>query len=268
MVSVLQWNCRGFRSNFEELKLLIREYDPACICLQELILGVNYPFLLPPISVISYTSHHRGNNDRGGAGLLVRNSFHSDAILLQTQLHAVAARVIFSRPYSLCSLYLPPSEAVSYEDLEDLIKQLEPHFIFVGDFNIRHPMWGDTSTSPNANIVIDLIAKHNLVCMNSGAPTHYHQASQSFTHIDISLCSNIISQSLMWSSLDDLYSRDHYPIIIALMGTDSSLDSPSRWCFWRADWALFRDAAKIFQSLISFPSIDKALGYFMDVVMK
>ena len=134
-----------------------------------------------------YTSHHRGNNGQGGAGLLVRNSIHSDAILLQTQLHAVAAKVILSRPYSLCSLYLPPSETVSYEGLEDLIKQLQPPIILVGDFNIHQTIWGDTSISPNANIVIDLITKHNLVCMNSGAPTHYHQASQSFTHIDISL---------------------------------------------------------------------------------
>src|SRR5215469_9894355 len=112
MVYVLQWNFRGFRSNFEELKLLIREYDPACICLQELILGVNYLFLLPPTSYISYISHHRGNNGRCGAGLLVRNSLHSDVNMLQTQLHAVTERVILSRPSSVCSLYLPPREAV------------------------------------------------------------------------------------------------------------------------------------------------------------
>src|SRR5215469_3400855 len=239
MVSVLQWNCRGFRFNFEELKLLIRDYDPACLCLQKLILGVNYPFLLLPTSYISYTSQHRENNGQGDAGLLVRNSLHYDAILLQTQLHAVAARVILSRPYSLCSLYLPPSEAVSYEDLKDLIRHLQPPIILVGDFNIHHPMWGDTSTSPNATIVIELITKHNMVCKNSDAPTHYHQASQSFTHIDISLCSNIISQSLMCSRLDDLNGSDHYPIIIAEMGTDSSLNSQSRWCFRRAEWALF-----------------------------
>ena len=58
---------------------------------------------------------------------------------------------------------------------EDLIKQLQPPIYLVGDFNIRHPMWRDTSTSSNANIVIELITKHNLGCMNSGAPTHYHQ---------------------------------------------------------------------------------------------
>src|SRR5215469_5642189 len=72
----------------------------------------------------------------------------------------------------------------------------------------------------------------------------------------------------MWSRLDDLHGSDHYPIIIAEMGTDSSLDSPSRWCFLRADWALFRNATKIFQSPLSFPSIDKALEYFLDVVIK
>src|SRR5215469_2817167 len=136
---------------------------------------------------------------------------NSDAILLQTRLNSVAARVILSRPYSLCSLYLLRSEAVSYEDLEDLIKQLQPPIILVGDFNILHPMWGDNSTSPNANIVIELIAKHNMVCINSGAPTHYHQASQSFTHIDISLCLNII---LIWSRFDDLHGSDHCPIVI------------------------------------------------------
>ena len=76
---------------------------------------------------------------------------------MQTRLHLVAARVIISRHYSLCSLYLPPSEAVRYEDLEDLIEQLQPPIVLVGDFNIRHPMWEDTSTSPNVNIVIDLI---------------------------------------------------------------------------------------------------------------
>src|SRR5215469_336945 len=131
-------------------------------------------------------------------GYLFRNSLHSDAILLQTQLHAVAERLILSRYYSVCSLYLPPNEAVSYEDLEDLIKQLQSPIILVGDFNIRHPKWGDTRASPNANRVSDLIiTKHNLVCMNSGAPTHYHQASQSFTHIDISLCLKSISQFLI-----------------------------------------------------------------------
>src|SRR5215469_672091 len=43
---------------------------------------------------------------------------------------------------------------------------------------------------------------------------------------------------------------------------------PSRWCFRRADWALFRNATEISQSPFSFPSIDKALDYFLDVVIK
>src|SRR5215469_10294617 len=106
-----------------------------------------------------------------------------------------------------------------------------------------------------------------MVCMNSGAPTHYHQASQSFTNIDILLCSNIISQSLMWSRLDDLHGSDHYPIVISEMGLiplwiphlDGVSGERIGLCF----------AMQLkFSNPHSFPSIDKALEYFLDVVIK
>ena len=31
----LQWNCRGFKVNFNELSLLIQKYCPEALCLQE-----------------------------------------------------------------------------------------------------------------------------------------------------------------------------------------------------------------------------------------
>ena len=31
----LQWNCRGFKVNFNELSLLIQNYCPEALCLQE-----------------------------------------------------------------------------------------------------------------------------------------------------------------------------------------------------------------------------------------
>ena len=36
--SVIQWNCRGLRPNFDELTLLIVKYDPLAVCLQETFL--------------------------------------------------------------------------------------------------------------------------------------------------------------------------------------------------------------------------------------
>ena len=35
---IIQWNCRGLRSNREEIEWLISKYSPAAICLQETLL--------------------------------------------------------------------------------------------------------------------------------------------------------------------------------------------------------------------------------------
>ena len=35
MDSIIQWNCRGLRANFDEIQLLINNFTPLGICLQE-----------------------------------------------------------------------------------------------------------------------------------------------------------------------------------------------------------------------------------------
>ena len=44
--TILQWNCRGLNSNFEELSLLINEYKPVALCLQETFLKDSDKFTL------------------------------------------------------------------------------------------------------------------------------------------------------------------------------------------------------------------------------
>ena len=36
--SVIQWNCRGLRPNFDELSILIVKHNPLAVCLQEIFL--------------------------------------------------------------------------------------------------------------------------------------------------------------------------------------------------------------------------------------
>ena len=36
---ILQWNCRGLKDKREELELLISQFSPAVICLQETLLN-------------------------------------------------------------------------------------------------------------------------------------------------------------------------------------------------------------------------------------
>jgi hypothetical protein len=44
MAEIIQWNIRGLRANYSELQLLISAYNPAVICLQELVVHNSYEF--------------------------------------------------------------------------------------------------------------------------------------------------------------------------------------------------------------------------------
>ena len=32
---IIQWNCRGLRSNYNDLAILLQEHSPSAVCLQE-----------------------------------------------------------------------------------------------------------------------------------------------------------------------------------------------------------------------------------------
>ena len=39
MAPIINWNCRGFRRNLDEIKNLIRDFDPLALCFQETYTG-------------------------------------------------------------------------------------------------------------------------------------------------------------------------------------------------------------------------------------
>ena len=87
---VLQWNCRGLRANREELELLISDYKPKIICLQETKLTpINHNFTFK-----HYTTYYRSNdNGSGGVGILVKNTIPQSPIPLISPLQSIAVRV-------------------------------------------------------------------------------------------------------------------------------------------------------------------------------
>ena len=72
---IIQWNCRGLRSNREDIELLIPKYSPAAICLQETLLkpGQTQTFK-------HYSAYYKsGIHGHGGVCILVKkkNFIHS-----------------------------------------------------------------------------------------------------------------------------------------------------------------------------------------------
>ena len=138
----MQWNCRGLLSKWAEIKPLLIEQASEVICLQEthFLATDDYDFRLPNYTL--YNGYSPTGSRQGGVCIYVTNLLPHFQVPLTTNLQAIAAsvRMDYNR-ICFCSLYLPPNERVTVNDLNSLITQLPQPFIICADANSRHLMW-------------------------------------------------------------------------------------------------------------------------------
>ena len=252
----MQWNCQGLRAKYEELKLLIQDFSPIVIALQETKLDSHTP--CPRNYSCFRTEYDPVFGCHGGSLLYVRQDIPHISLPINTSLQAVAVQVSLKRQYSICSLYLPPNNPVTVEDLKDLLQQLPKPFIILGDLNARHPVWGDIVTNQKGNIISSLIEAEDLGIMNTGEPTHYHIQTGSLSCIDLALCSSNCMMDFQWRVDDDLRGSDHFPTFISSMDGPPTQRSP-RWCLEKADWQTFSELSNVEDDVELLPSVDAAI---------
>ena len=136
MADVVQWNVRGLRANFEELRLLCNHYNPQVVAVQEFQLRKDKIMNLTVFSGLTKSSS--GDNATGGVTLYINKSVLFSEIELNTDLQAVAVRVSARKTLTVCKIYLPPSLDVHFSDLEHLNEQLPAPFVLIGDVMLTH----------------------------------------------------------------------------------------------------------------------------------
>ena len=110
-MSVISWNCRGYRSNYRELKFMLNKINPNVVCLQETFHGNNR--LMSPRDYTMITAdpiipHNPGVRPSRGVVTLIHNSTPSQEIELHTNLEATAVRVKLSHEVTICNIYVSP----------------------------------------------------------------------------------------------------------------------------------------------------------------
>ncbi|GBN58056.1 hypothetical protein AVEN_79743-1 [Araneus ventricosus] len=104
MACVVSCNCRGFRSKVCHIKDLIYEVHPVCIAFQETYLKPADIAKIKRYSLLRKDNENESGRASGGVALLVSHDTPS-VITLQTNLQAVAVRVMFSNLVTICTLY-------------------------------------------------------------------------------------------------------------------------------------------------------------------
>lgn len=263
-MTILQWNLRGYRKRYPDLQKLIEATSPACICLQETMLG---NFLPKPPTGYSILKHPTNGDAVPGTGVatLIHNSLPFTKLNINTDFQAIAIRVGLPDLITVCNIYLSPQEDVSSQDIQSLIDQLPPPFILLGDVNAKHPLWGDTVTDARGRTLENVILNNNLSLLNTGESTHFHVQSGSSHAIDITLCSPELLLNYQWKTCDELYGSDHTPILVEKANDNNLPDRPVSYNVKRADWKLFQELTSINESNMDLP-IDDLIMNFNDTI--
>jgi hypothetical protein len=168
--------------------------------------------------------------------------------------------------FTLCNIYLPPVVPVSPADLTNLISQLPPPFILLGDFNARNILWGAVRTDERGRSVHDVCAGFDLILLNTDAHTHLCLVSGTSSALDLAFCSPGLAVHVDWSVLPDLHGSDHYPVNLHIFTPSPAVSRHPNWINRRTDWDGFSQSL-IFEDQ-EFPSVNSMVEYFTSTVSR
>lgn len=237
---IIQWNCRGLRANFTDLQILFQTFSPVAVSLQETIQADQNTLTLRYYTQYFKNAIKADGSPGGGVAVLVKNCIPHSQVPLTTTLQATAVRLTLHKTITICSIYLPPSTPFTLVELADLVKQLPPPFVLMGDFNAHSPLWGDALLDSRGKLVEDFLNHNNLVVLNSKTTTYMHPATGTRTAIDLTIVDQSLALDFNWNVHDDLCGSDHFPIII----TNSKPLPPNtvpKWKLHKADWSTFQE---------------------------
>ena len=241
--AIVQWNVRGLNKNILEAKILLHELNPLIACFQETKLSPS-----DTIKNIGNFKLHRkdlitNSIAHGGVAIAVNAVVPHYSIPINTELQALAIRIeMMDKSITICNIYLNPNEPISNADLSTLANQLPPPYVIVGDFNSHHTFWGSRCSDHRGNKIMKFIEFENLCLLNSGDATYHNVANNSFSAIDLSLCSPSLFQGFSWETHSSTLSSDHFPIVIKFTKTPIVSVRPPSWKIENADWNKFNSS--------------------------
>ncbi|GBN59803.1 putative RNA-directed DNA polymerase from transposon X-element [Araneus ventricosus] len=249
-----------------DLRDLINKYRPACIALQETYLKTDKNSIR---HYKIFSKHHIDHRASGGVAILAASDIPSIPLTLNTELQAVAIRLHMHSLVTVCSLYLPPNERINQSDLNNLILQLPPPFVILGDLNGHSPLWGSSDANSRGQKIEQLLADHNLCLLNSDEKTHFHLPTRTFHSVDLAICSPSLLPFYSLTVDNDLYNSDHFPLIL----TDNrnnpiSSFRPPKYVLNAADWQKFTSLANINLDIVKSSTIEEALNYIINIIIE
>ena len=174
-----------------------------------------------------------------GLAFLIKNSIPYKTCHITSNLQTQTFQVRLNRLYTFCNIYISNHDDITTAQITTIIDQLPEPYILCGDFNAKHPRWGNPISNGRGQTINQFLLENRSILLNDGTQTHFHIQSGTASAIDLTLCSPDVSPTLSWTVEEDLHGSDHNPIIIQEMIPTEIYREP-KYDEKRADWDGFR----------------------------
>ena len=104
-MSIIQWNIRGYKSNYCDLIGLLKEHSPMCVVIQETMLGFKNPIAPNGYTMKCYLPVAQ-QTPGSGLAILAHRSAALTSIALNTALQAMGCRVGLKELITVCNIYI------------------------------------------------------------------------------------------------------------------------------------------------------------------
>ncbi|GFX09697.1 RNA-directed DNA polymerase from mobile element jockey [Trichonephila clavipes] len=240
------WNANDLKSNLEELKECIIDYDPD-------VIGIQETHLRPAdrVSIPNYTCHRsdRATHRGGGSALFVKNSIRHHAILNVSNTFensSVILQLGNNSKITVACIYRPAHGFINTTELDAILNHSNKAFLF-GDFNARHPSWNPGRANTNGNILCNWAVGSALDIL---APTLLHIST-----VDTPTLSSAIGFAVNLSHTEvftiNALSSDHNPVIFDFVTND--VLPPILRTLKSTNWTKFQE---IYHNIPGNPRID------------
>ncbi|GFY67815.1 hypothetical protein TNIN_90121 [Trichonephila inaurata madagascariensis] len=239
----------------------MNEHLPVCIAQQETLLKPSCKSNIRGYSILRKDCN-TGERACGGVALLINHATPFSPVLIRTSLEAVAVQVSIFSTVTICNVYLPSNASLNFRELQEFIDQLPSPFILLGDFN-AHLLWGCQDVNSRGKVIKKLLTELDLTLLNDSSNTYFHSPTQSFSTIDLSICSPSLLLDLTGSVLGNPFGSDHFPVVISYATpiACATLRQP-QWKFDQANWETIKT-----QEEVSSGSIDEAVSLVTSCIL-
>lgn len=242
--TILQWNIRSINSNYDNLQLFIKQFNPDIITLSETFLKFDSSFTITNYKII----REERADGYGGLAIAIKSHIHTKAMSINSSLlpdRCQTIGVMVGNSLSVILSYFPPDVRVPESVWDAFLPYLSGNAVWLGDFNTQHTAWGSGISNPRGMSFYEFLLNSDLVLLNSPTPTRLTNPSTHRSAPDMTVASTNIARKCDWAVHHDAGFSDHFPILVHI--NDDALNFPRpmflsthRFNLRRADWSRYQ----------------------------